>query len=85
LFSIVRIPVSYGTHIESGFTELQSIFKTLNDTILWWYCVYFGVTIISLYESELFLSILLLYFVVLVSTTRDVLKAVQYPAKQLMN
>ncbi len=81
---IVRIPVTYETFLEKNMSKLEAILNTMSDPIPVWYCFYLVICIISLVYNYLFVSILLLDFVVLDSTTKDVLYAIQAPFRQLV-
>jgi hypothetical protein len=81
----VRLPVIYSTYTSTGVHELLSLFYALTDFLQVWYFVYFGVTLLAIFKSYLFLSLLLLDFIVLDATSRDVLYAVVIPARQLFS
>ncbi len=81
---IVRIPVTYETCLEKSLSKIEAILNTMSDPIPVWYCFYLVVCIVALVYNRLFVSILLLDFVVLDSTTKDVLYAVQAPFRQLV-
>jgi hypothetical protein len=81
----VRLPVIYSTHISNGVNQVLSVFYALTDMLQLWYFVYLGVTILAILKSYLFLSLLLLDFIVLDATSRDVLYAVVIPARQLFS
>ena len=61
-----------------------SLVKVIMEPINLWYSVYFLFTILGITVHNLFLTVLLLDFVLLDTTTRDVLRAVYSPAKQLI-
>lgn len=81
---IVRIPVTYETYLEKNLSKLEAVLNTMSDPIPVWYCFYLVICLISLVYNYLFVSILLLDFVVLDSTTQDVLYAIQAPFRQLV-
>jgi len=72
---IVRIPVTYETCLEKSLSKIEAILNTMSDPVPVWYCFYLVVCIVALVYNRLFVSILLLDFVVLDSTTKDVLYA----------
>jgi RyR and IP3R Homology associated len=84
IFVIGKMPVTYVTHIEKNDKDvLQAVLSTVADPLPLWYSVYLLLAILGLCFDPLWLSGLLLDWVVLDSTSRDVLLAVQYPARQL--
>ena len=82
-YLIVRVPVLYWSYLEFGDGVLVSFFKAVTDPMPLWYSIYLGFTVLSLLKNYLFLSILLLDFIVMDSTSRDIMNAVIYPARQL--
>ena len=82
---LVRVPVIYGTHIANGASEMLAVLRTSTDLLELWYLLYLGISIIAVMKSYLFLSLLLLDYIVLDSTSRDVLYAVVIPARQLFS
>lgn len=84
IYCVVQLPVNYSREIEAGLSKYTAIFVACLDPMPMWYSIYFAITIIALLVNPLFLSALLLDWVVLDTTTQDLLKAVQYPAKQLL-
>jgi hypothetical protein len=85
IFLAVQVPVTYSSKREQDQSGvLSALLFTALDPLPLWYTIYLGVAIISLIYSRLFLSALLLDWVVLDATTRDLLLAVQYPARQLV-
>jgi len=83
VYLVVRVPVLYWSFIDNGQSKLWAIIFALTDPMPFWYICYLGVSILSLWKSYLFTSILLLDFVVMDSTSRDIMYAVVYPARQL--
>jgi inositol 1,4,5-triphosphate receptor type 3 len=88
LFWVVRVPVNYRLAREiSKQNVVNSIFATVTDGLTLYYVVYvvFCVLAIKLErDGYLFTAFLLLDIIVKNSTTKDVLLAVYYPARQLM-
>jgi hypothetical protein len=82
-YLIVRVPVLYWSYLECGDGMLVSVLKAVTDPMPLWYSIYLGVTVLALLKNYLFLSILLLDFIVMDSTSRDIMNAVIYPARQL--
>ena len=85
LLLFVRLPVKYSTHKADGYNNILSFFYALTDILQMWYILYLVVTMVSVLKSYLFLSLLLLDFIVLDTTSRDVLYAVVIPARQLFS
>jgi len=77
-------PVTYQLQRENGNNLVSSLIAAGSEPITLWYTVYLVVACIALKYDKLWLTCLLLDWVMLDSTTRDVLRAVQYPARQLM-
>jgi hypothetical protein len=84
IYIIVRMPVSYWSFIDDGLSQLRAIVYSITEPVFLWSVFYVAITIMALSKSYLFLSICLLDFVVLDSTSRDVMYAVVYPARQLL-
>eukprot|EP00937_MAST-01D_sp_MAST-1D-sp2_P002362 g2362.t1 len=86
LFVVVRVPVKYQlTRIHDGGRSVQtSVLAAVTDASTLYYFGYVCVCILVKDVSPLFASVLLLDIVMKNSTTRDVLRAVIIPAKQLM-
>ena len=82
-YIIVRVPVLYRSFLDKGNGLLVACLKTLTHRMTMWHTVYLCVSVLSILKSYLFLSILLLDFIVVDSTSRDVMNAVIYPARQL--
>ena len=80
---IARIPVLYSSARDGGQSKLLSMCRAVVDPITVWQSSYMALSVLALIKSPLFASALLLDFVVLDSTSRDVLNAVIYPARQL--
>lgn len=84
IFLIVRVPVKYNSyHLDHHFDPLRSVLLALMDPLPFWYLLYLFISLLSLMKNYLFASLLLLDFVILDSTSRDVLYAVVYPIRQL--
>lgn len=84
IFCIVQVPVTFATEFEKHKTYLSSIFYTMLDPLPIWYFAYLVFTFLGMELHHFFLSALLLDWIVLDSTTQDLLLAVQYPARQLV-
>jgi inositol 1,4,5-triphosphate receptor type 3 len=82
-YLIVRVPVLYWSFREYGDGGLVAFFKAITDPMPLWYSVYLAVSVLSLLKNYLLLSFLLLDFIVMDSTSRDIMNAVIYPARQL--
>lgn len=78
------MPVKYSTYVENGNSIFQAATSLIFDPLSIWYTVYFCFTLFGLiFKNRLWLTLLLLDWVVLDSTTQNLLLAVQYPARQL--
>ncbi len=84
IFLVVRVPVTFLGHLESGAVVVEAFLKTLGDPLPLWYLIYFGIAILGFIENRLLLSLLLLDFAILDPTSRDLLQAIWNPARQLM-
>lgn len=83
---IVKLPVKYAIYKSGRFGSLSSsLLLSLAELHTVWYMVYLVVTILGFLKNYLYLSILLLDFIILDSTSRDVLLAIIKPAKQLFS
>ena len=83
IIMITAVPIYFQYHSEQGKNVLISSFQTAIETSFLWYCTYLLLTILAYFYNSFILSGLLLDFVSIDSTIRDVLLAVQYPARQL--
>jgi hypothetical protein len=84
IYIIVRVPVSYWSFIDDGLSQFRAIISSITEPVFLWSVFYVAISIMAICKSYLFLSICLLDFVVLDSTSRDVMYAVVYPARQLL-
>lgn len=84
LFCFIRLPASYVSLLENGRTVVQAIVETASDITLIWRLGYVIICVIGLGFNYIFLTFLMLDWVLLDSSTRQVLKAVQYPFRQLV-
>jgi hypothetical protein len=84
IFVVVKIPVTYTTEHEKRKSIVSSLFFAMLDPIPIWYSGYFVFAFLGLEVHPFFLSALLLDWIVLDSTTQDLLWAVVYPARQLV-
>merc|ERR1711871_499703 len=83
LFVVVRAPVNFRVAVRDGSTQFWAAFRAATDKFVLYYIYYLTLTIVG-YKSYLATSFLLLDIIVKNSTTRDVLKAVSLPARQLI-
>jgi hypothetical protein len=91
IYLLVRTPVqvwSYADQLQRHTTASNkplaiAIAKALADPLLLWSLCYLLFSLLALLSNYLFVSVCLLDFIAMNSTSRDVLKAVVYPAKQL--
>jgi hypothetical protein len=84
IYLIVRVPVSYWSYIDDGLSTQWAILSSATEPVFLWSLFYVAITVMAVSKSYLFLSLCLLDFVVLDSTSRDIMYAVVYPARQLM-
>ena len=82
---IVRVPVSYSTYRAEGHGAIVAFLRAITGKLPMWYFCYLALTVLALWRSYLFLSVLLLDYIALDSTSRDVLFAVVIPARQLLS
>ena len=82
---IVRVPVSYSAYRAKGHGAAVAFLRAITGKLPLWYFCYLAVSVLALLRSYLFLSVLLLDFIVSDSTSRDVLYAVVIPARQLLS
>jgi hypothetical protein len=83
-FVVVRVPVIFKLNYERRQRGLvQSLLTTMSDGLTVYYFLYVVVCLLVINVNFIFASILLLDIVIKNSTTRDVLRAVYKPAKQL--
>lgn len=80
---ITAVPIYFQYHLEQGKNIVIASFQAAIETAFLWYCTYLVLTILAYLYDIFILSGLLLDFVSIDSTIRDVLLAVQYPARQL--
>jgi hypothetical protein len=81
---ISHVPVLYGSYIDMGQNHAWALIKAAGDAESIWKILYVCLCILGIWWNYLFLSALLLEFVVMNSTCYDIVKAVLFPAKQLM-
>lgn len=86
ILGIVQLPVNYMAEVQSRqySHRYYALFYALLDPLPVWYSCYVAVAFLALFVNPLFLSALLLDWIVLDDTTRDLLKAIHYPARQLL-
>ena len=84
LYCFIRVPASFVSLMENGATAAGALGSVLLDMNLLWRGSYLVFAVIGLGFDYIFLTVLLLDWVALDATTRQVLKAVQYPFRQLM-
>jgi hypothetical protein len=84
LYCFIRMPASFVSLMENGASAYGAIGGVLLDMNLLWRGSYLVFAVIGLGLDYIFLTVLLLDWVALDATTRQVLKAVQYPFRQLM-
>jgi hypothetical protein len=83
LYILVTLPVSYKCNIDNGLTKMQSLLHSIFNFATYRHIIYFTITVLAIEYSYLLMSILLLDFIILDSTSKDVLYAVIYPFRQL--
>lgn len=86
ILGIVQLPVNYMAELQSSLhvNRYYAMFYALMDPLPVWYICYVIVALVALFINPLFLSALLLDWIVLDDVTRDLLKAIHYPARQLL-
>jgi hypothetical protein len=82
-YVVVRSPVIYQTCIQNEESVAVAMFTTATDTMTMYYVFYIILNFLGMFVNYYYLSILLLDIVIKNSTTRDVLKAVVSPRKQI--
>eukprot|EP01038_Epipyxis_sp_PR26KG_P012176 gene12176-16306_t len=83
IFMVVHMPVKYSYFCEKKISRIVAILYTIIDPLPCWYFIYFLFTIASLLFDRLFITVLLLDWIVLDPTTADLMLAILNPAKQL--
>jgi len=84
LFFFIRLPAKYVSCLENGMSQQSALWDTISDITFIWRFIYLFISVVSLSLSYIFATALLLDWVALDATTRQVLKAVQYPIRQLI-
>jgi hypothetical protein len=84
LLFIGQVPVTFSIQKDNGKSLLNAFVHTAMDPLPVWYIGYLIITILGIVYNRLWLCALLLDWVILDSTTRYVLLAVRYPARQLL-
>ena len=84
LFFFIRLPAKFMSGLENGMTQWTALIATISDVTFIWRFVYLVLTVLAISFSYIFATALLLDWVALDATTRQVLKAVQYPIRQLV-
>ena len=92
IYLIVRLPVVYRLQREEGASQGLAVATSIIDPRFLWYTIYLFVCVFAYvwkgvkdkHRPEIYLSILLLDFMVITKTTTHLLKAVIYPFKQLV-
>jgi hypothetical protein len=84
IYAIVQIPIRYSTNIETIQQPFLAGFLSLLDPLILWYSGYFAVTVLAIKVNPLFVTVLLLDWIVLDNTSQDLLNAIFVPARQLL-
>ena len=84
IYCLVQLPITFTSEYEKYHNYVTSFIVTLMDPMPIWYCAYFVFTFLGLEIHHFFLSALLLDWIIIDSTTQDLLLAVRYPARQLI-
>jgi hypothetical protein len=83
VYLIVRTPVLYGSYADLYQSRPLAVVKAFVDPLFLWSVCYLVFSLLALLKNSLFVSVCLLDFIAMNSTSRDVLNAVVYPARQL--
>jgi hypothetical protein len=83
VYLIVRTPVQYWSHTDQFESKSVALVTALADPLLLWSLCYLLFSLLALISNYLYVSVCLLDFIAMNSTSRDVLNAVVYPARQL--
>ena len=82
LYFVVRVPVNYRTFIDSNMGVLLAVLYTAIDFQTMYYVFYLGVAVLGIFYHAA-LSFLLLDFIALSASAKNVLLAIYNPRKQL--
>jgi hypothetical protein len=83
VYLIVRTPVLYWSYADLYQSRSLAIAKVLVDPLFLWSVCYLLFSLLALFRNYLYVSVCLLDFIAMNPTSRDVLNAVVYPARQL--
>lgn len=83
IYLVVRVPVLYLSYVDQYDKVYLATLNVLIDPHLLWSLGYLLFSLLALFQNYLYISICLLDFIAMNSTSRDVLNAVVYPARQL--
>ncbi len=83
LFITVRMPANYKSKMQTGHTFAESLLYSIADPIPWWYLLQVAFSVLGYLYDPIFCVIIMLEWVLLNNTTRNLLKAVYYPLRQL--
>lgn len=84
IYAAVQIPVRYSASMETTQQPFLAGFLSLLDPLILWYSGYFVVTVLAIQVNPLFVTVLLLDWIVLDNTSQDLLNAIFVPARQLL-
>jgi len=83
IYIVVRVPSNLMSNLENGKSIYISTLNAITDPLPAWYLCFFILSVLAYTVDKIYVVGFLLDWIVLDATTRDVLKAVQYPARQL--
>lgn len=84
IFFVVQVPVRFAAEKESTENVIVAGLFSLLDPLTIWYGGYLVMTILALEVNPLFVTVLLLDWIILDSTSQDLLNAIFVPARQLV-
>eukprot|EP01031_Cornospumella_fuschlensis_P047446 gene47446-58123_t len=84
ILCIVQLPVVYYSAMEKHKSSLRGMVAMLTEPLPVWYLGYLLMAILAIWINRIFITVLLLDWIVLDRTSQDLLLAIQYPARQLI-
>jgi hypothetical protein len=84
LYFTVRLPASFKTHLANGESVMKSLFLMLLEPLPWWYLIVLYCSIVGYMKDSIYCIVFMLEWIVIDSTSRQLLQAVYYPFKQLV-
>ncbi|RYH20795.1 hypothetical protein EON65_22460 [archaeon] len=84
ILCIVQLPVVYYSAMEKHKSSVKAFVAVIAEPLPIWYLGYLLMAVLAIWVNRIFITVLLLDWVILDRTSQDLLLAIQYPARQLI-